>query len=63
MKVLEIVDSSTLSQLLGITKEQASCRISRLKKKYKKPSHSIITLKEWCEWNGLQIEEIRQHLN
>jgi hypothetical protein len=63
MKVLEIVDSSVLSQMLGITKEQAACRMSRLKRKYKKPSHSIVTLKEWCEWNGLPLEEMRQYLN
>ena len=60
-KVLKIVDASNLAMVLNIPQENASCRISRLKKKHGKPLHSIVTLKEWCEWNGLNLEEMENY--
>lgn len=61
--VLKTVDASNLSIVLGISKENASFRISRLKKKYKKPPHSILTLSEFCKWNGLDEEEMTKYFN
>lgn len=63
MKNLIVVDSSKLATVLNISKENAASRMFRLKKKFNKPPHSIVTLSEFCKWNGLEEEEMIKYFS
>lgn len=58
-----VIYTKDIQRITGKTERYSRKVLKRIKLKYGKQKHQLVSLAEFCEYMGLKVEEVSKYLN